>query len=400
MQASQLCQKTLKKTCPSMHVVRRQALQASVLAAMTGQHLTVTSIGRAIVSPAKEKHCIKRADRLLSNPHLQSERVAIYQALAQQIIGQQRQPLVLVDWSDCDPSRRHFLLRASTPVDGQSMTLYEEVHTVGSKEKPETHRLFLRRLNALLPEGCTPVIVTDAGFRTPWFRQVEALGWAWVGRVRNRTFIQDKCDSDWRPCKSTYAQASPRPKALGTVYMTRSNPIACQLVLVKAKPKGRVKLTCSGQRAIRHHSEKQAAREREPWLLATSLPVSSKQARKVVRIYATRMQIEEAFRGMKSQRYGLGFADNRTHDLERLQVLLLLATLAFFVLWLLGKAVELTQQHWHYQANTIRHRKVLSTFFVGLKVIDDPRVSLCLEDYERAFRCLSALIEGFKYENI
>ena len=38
---------------------------------------------------AREKHNIKRADRLLSNPHLQSEREAMYRVLAQRLVGQQ-----------------------------------------------------------------------------------------------------------------------------------------------------------------------------------------------------------------------------------------------------------------------------------------------------------------------
>lgn len=91
----------------------------------------------------------------------------IYLALAQRILGSQRYPIVLVDWSDIDHAKRHFLLRASIPLDGQCVTLYEEVHTVRSKEKRETHRLFIRRLSALLPPGFTPMMVTDAGFRTP-----------------------------------------------------------------------------------------------------------------------------------------------------------------------------------------------------------------------------------------
>ena len=213
------------------------------------------------------------------------------------------------------------------------MTLYEEIHTVHTKEKYTTHQLFLSQLKSLLPDGCSPVVVTDAGFRMPWFRQIEALGWDWVGQVRNRTFIRLDDDKDWHPCKSTYDKAKPRSKALGAALMTCSNPIACHLILVKAKPKGQMKLTCFGQRAMRHQSEKQAKREREPWLLATSLPNSSTHAKKVVNIYKTRMQIEEAFRAMKSHRYGLGFSDNLSKKIKRLDILLLLGLLAFFVLW-------------------------------------------------------------------
>ena len=65
---------------------------------------------------------------------------------------------------------------ASLAVNGRSVTVYEEVHTLASKDKRRTHRAFLEQLQALLPAGCRPIIVTDAGFRTPWFKQVEALG--------------------------------------------------------------------------------------------------------------------------------------------------------------------------------------------------------------------------------
>ncbi|MGH8657980.1 MAG: hypothetical protein ACREV4_05765 [Gammaproteobacteria bacterium] len=60
-----------------MHKLRRTALFVKVMAALHGEVLTVTHLGRSITSAAKEKHCIKRADRLLSNRRLQGERVGI-----------------------------------------------------------------------------------------------------------------------------------------------------------------------------------------------------------------------------------------------------------------------------------------------------------------------------------
>ena len=59
-------------------------------------------------------------------------------------------------------------------------------------------------------------------------------------------------------------------------------------------------------------------------------------------------------RDLKSSRFGLNLEYSGTRHWERLQVLLLLAALALYVLWLLGKAAELTEQHRHYQANTVR----------------------------------------------
>lgn len=64
-------------------------------------------------------------------------------------------------------------------------------------------------------------------------------------------------------------------------------------------------------------------------------------AKKVVKIYRSRMQIEESFRDVKSPRFGLSLTYHRTASVKRLQVLLLIATLALMVLWILGMAVIL-----------------------------------------------------------
>ena len=128
MQAKQVCHKLLNDTCPIMHQTRRTALAVSVMAALSGTRFTVTDLGRSIDSLVEQKYCIKRADRLLSNTHLHAERETIYAELVQQLIGNRKRPIIIVDWSDMDECKRHFLLRASLAVEGRSFTLYEEVH--------------------------------------------------------------------------------------------------------------------------------------------------------------------------------------------------------------------------------------------------------------------------------
>jgi hypothetical protein len=394
MQAGKVLDRLLRKICPDMHKLRRTALFVNVMAALHGAVLTVTHLGRSISSDAKEKHCIKRADRLLSNRRLQRERLEVYTALAGQLIGSTQRPVLLVDWSDMDECKRHFLLRASVPVEGRALTVYEEVHTLRTKEKPKTHQWFLQTLQKMLPPDCRPIVVSDAGFRTPWFKEVEALGWDWVGRIRNRHQVQLAGEAAWIPCKRLYDKATSTPRALGQACLTQNNPITCRLVLYKGKPKGRVHLNRLGQASRSSHNRKHAQTQREPWLLGTSLPEGFKHAEKVVKLYALRMKIEEAFRDVKSTRFGLSLELHRTYQVERLQILLLIATLALMVAWLMGKATELTGQHRHYQANTVRNRVVLSTIFVGLKVIDDPRLTLRLADLLAALRCLDQLIQN------
>lgn len=388
MQAKQVLHKIMTNTCPNMHKMRRNALEENVLAALTGQRLTVTDLGRSIKSNTSHKHGIKRADRLLSNPHLHNECIDIYHALSHQIIGAQKRPVVLVDWSDMDEYKQHFLVRAAFVAEGRSMTLYEEVHTIESKEKLTTHKHFLLQLKSMLPENCKPIIVTDAGFRTTWFKLVESMNWDWVGRVRNRHDMRWIQGGPWFDAKKCYLKATSTPTFLGNGILTRRHQHPCQFVSYQGKQQGRKHKNRLGDVAKNSKSRKHAAGQSEPWLLATSLPVSSKMAKKVVKIYRTRMQIEEGFRDVKSHRFGLSMTYHRTASVERLQVLLLIATLALMVLWLLGMAVTLLGKHYQFQANSVRHKKVLSIIFIGLQMVKQTRIRLSRDDISAAWEQL------------
>ena len=387
MHAEKVSHKILDNACAWMHAARRNALHVNVLSAIESRRLTVTGLGRGIDSEAREKHCIKRADRLIGNPHLFAEYRDVYLCFARLVVANAQRPVILIDWSDLDPYKRHYLLRASVAVDGRALTLYEEVHGLKSKEKPATHRAFIGRLKRLLPERSRPIVVTDAGFRTPWFRLIDTQGWDWVGRVRNRHMVRTHEDEAWFRSNELYETATATPKYLGNLQLTRKNPLSCNFVLYKGKPKGRSKMTCGGERARSYHSEQCSQREREPWLLVTSLPVTSKLAKKVVQLYSARMQIEEGFRDVKSIRFGFGFELNHSRSAERLQNLLLVAMVATFVLWLLGMVARQSGQHYQYQANTVKTRPVLSLNTIGLRVANDRRfqfsASLLLTAAER-----------------
>lgn len=165
MRASSILKTFLKEVTPLMHDRRRQALYAMLSSLLSGSDLTVTSLGRNIQSNTSEKHQIKRSMRLCSNPHLLRESTSIYQEVTKRLVGQQKRPIILVDWSDLDPRKRHYLLRAAIAVDGRSLTLYEKVYTLAEKDKPATHKSFMKKLKSMLPADCRAIIVSDAGFR-------------------------------------------------------------------------------------------------------------------------------------------------------------------------------------------------------------------------------------------
>jgi hypothetical protein len=71
----------------------------------------------------------------------------IYAALTK-VLVQTKQPLILVDWSNADDKKRHFILRANLALEGRSLNLLQEVQAVEDYNCPRVHQTFLLRLKA------------------------------------------------------------------------------------------------------------------------------------------------------------------------------------------------------------------------------------------------------------
>tara|TARA_R110001592_G_scaffold187611_2_gene432392 strand:- start:109 stop:627 length:519 start_codon:yes stop_codon:yes gene_type:complete len=154
-----------KKQCPNLHAKRLSSLMVATQSLLDKQQLSLTELGRNIAGSVAPKHNIKRIGRLLGNRQLHNERLDIYRWHVREKL-------------------RHLTLRASVSVQGRSVTLYERVYSYVEYNSPDSHDPFLKELASILPPGCCPLIVTDAGYRNPWFREVDKHGWFWLGRVR------------------------------------------------------------------------------------------------------------------------------------------------------------------------------------------------------------------------
>lgn len=392
MHATHLLDNDLYAHCQAIHKTRWAAVMAAVTGLIPGRKLSVTGLGRALRSAVYEKHNIKRADRLIGNPNLHQERPIIYRALAHRVIGRHRQPVILVDWSDLSADGHYVLLRASIAIGRCAFTLYEETHIQRDENSPRVHRRFLTTLKTILPARCYPIIVTDAGFRTPWFRAVQAMDWDFVGRVGGHMMISPQGKADWIRVEQVFNRARQRPRYLGFVDVVRKRPLPCYAYLVKKKKQGRIKKNKFGQRSAMKHSEKNAHRERTPWLLVTSLVGGAQLTKRVINIYKTRMQIEEAFRDIKNSRWGFSLDEARASATYRYDNLLLIGHLATFVVWVMGKVTEIKQQHRHYQANSIKTKNILSVFFLGGRVLQKHGATLRKHDYNKAMTALRQLI--------
>lgn len=253
-------------------------------------------------------------------------------------------------------------------------------------------------MKRLVPAGCTPTIITDGGFHNAWFREVAGLDWNYVGRIRAKSGKKVSYDEGrtWKNCKGICKKATSTPRYVGEVILCKSNPMKTQLYSYKGKKKGRTSLNTWKKKRCDSDSLEHAKANREPWLLATSHKGSAfLMAKRVIKKYQKRMQIEEGFRDLKSTRYGFSFENAYSKKRERIAILLLIAMLASFVAWLVGWVVEKQGLHYQFQANSIKQRRVLSLFYLGCRAIKK-KIDIPIQTLELAL-LTSRFSAGFLY---
>jgi hypothetical protein len=349
-----------------IHKSRLKALSEVVIAAIKSKELVLTKMGRAIEG-IQERSGIQKVNRLLGNPHLQSERKIISRAVSKLLTGNKKSPELIADWTKY-PNSQDAVLRVSFSAQGRAITLYEERHSIKKMGNKKVQLDFLKTLkNEILPSGSQPIIVTDAGFHNDWFRAVLKQGWDYIGRIRGLKLLSYP-GKGFKPCKNFFSLGTSKVKCLGKMIITKKNPLESNLYMVKKKLKGRKAFTKQGKVRRDKDSKAYSRAHREPWLLASSLE-GRYASKKVKRIYSDRMTIEEGIRDLKSSRYGLGLEESKTREKERRDILLLIGMLASLIAWIMGKTGEEMKLHYQFQSNSIKHRRVISLFYLGCQLI-------------------------------
>ncbi len=378
MRVSKIVARICSRCLPLVHAARWMAIAVVVDSIIHSGRLSLSAIGRATLGRARPKHNIKRVDRLLANAHLRAERWMFFEAVAVWLLGDTFRPVILVDWTKVADG--FHALVAAVPIGGRALPIYEEVHREARLGNHRVHVRFLRALSDILPRGCHPIIVTDAGFQGPFFREVRKLGWHFLGRLRGTGKVRFPSGGKPVTRRYLYSLATLVPQDLGHEFQlySWSQSLQARLVLVRGRRKpGPRRPRTATQAAL-------CAGGRDPWLLATSL--TDTMAEQIVNAYALRMKIEETFRDAKNHRFGWSLRHVRSDSAERLTILMLLASLAIIAVTMLGFEAERHRLHRGYQANTVKQR-VLSHFVLGLAVLRRGEHHPFLQ--RRAFRELS-----------
>lgn len=342
-----------------VHAARLAAVVKVVEGVIQGGRLSGATIGRNLSGTARPKHGIKCVDRLLGSSHFARDRLFIFTAIAHHLLRDCSRPTILVDWTEA--GGKHQALVAAVPVSGRALPIYLEVHGRKKVGNGAIEKRFLASLKAILPAGCRPVVVTDAGFKGPFFQAVLGLSWDFLGRIRGTTKAFTSTGAVVSK-DELYARANLVPAALGTFGLFIKQPIPCSLVLVRGGRKPGPKKPTPKRKQDREYRQGAI----DPWLLATSL--TDAEPAHVVGLYAKRMQIEETFRDAKNHRFGWSLGDVKLSSPKRVAALLVLASLAMVVVTLIGMAAEALGNHRAYQANTER-RRVLSFFVLAAAIL-------------------------------
>lgn len=365
MRANQILQSLFNKYLVFVHRIRLEAVFFAVEALLYGGRLSLTGIARSAVCRVVQKHTIKRIDRLLGNPHLHGELPLFFKALSRVILRTECRPVILIDWTNVD--KRFNALSAAIPFRGRALPIYWEVHPKGTHNNRRVLGRFLQNLQKRLPASCHPIVVTDGGFRNTWFERLRKMGWDWVGRLGNIRIREPGTDT-WKDIRKYYPRAKEKAEDLGLCAVAQTRPRKYRVILG-----ARWVRNVTRPKAPRHRGHQTAGarktikRSMQPWVLATSL--QDRSAQEISSIYSKRMSIEELYRDTKNYRFGWSFRAARARTAERYEVLLLIATLGMLCLIMIGLAGEQERRHLAYQNNTVRHRRVLSLFFLGKQML-------------------------------
>ncbi|MGE0207202.1 MAG: IS4 family transposase [Candidatus Babeliales bacterium] len=348
-----------------------KTLFCTVDALIKCRKLSIASLGRSLKRDCYVKHKIKTVDRLFGNKKLHINLTLFYKAMLKTIIGSNVNPIIIIDWSGLTPCGGYHFIRAAVPLGGRALPILEIPYELKDYTKAKVHMIFLKHLRNILPRDCKPIILTDAGFRNPWFKLVLSFGWDYIGRIRQNTTCRKLNNTDWVHVKELYKTANLRAKNLGRFYLAKGNSLETNLYVIKEKHKNRIKKNLAGKKIQCSSSLKHEKRESEPLLLASSLSSDKISSKQIVNIYQKRMQIEEGFRDLKNERSGFSLRQNRSMSLGRLSVALLIGAIAMLILWVLGIAAKNRKLHVHFQANTIKNKNVLSIFMIGWQVLEE-----------------------------
>ena len=316
---------------PVLHAKRIGSLASATLGVMQAASLAVAMIGHALAQARGlvTKHAVKQVDRLLSN-----DGIEVWDSFARwvpQQIGERRDILVAMDWTDFDRDGQATLVLSLVTGHGRAapllwLSVWKDELT---KQRNDFEDACLRRLAELVPAGCRVTMLADRGFGDQkLFAFLAALGFDYVIRFRGNIGVTD-AGGQTRPAAEWVGKGG-RARKLVDARVTAQGRQVGAVVCVHAK------------------------NMKEPWCLASS--ERDPTAATLINHYAKRWTIEPQFRDTKDLRFGMGLSATRIGEPMRRDRLLLISAFATALLTLLGAVGESLGMDRLLKSNTSKRR--------------------------------------------
>ena len=321
-----------------VHATRVLSLANGVVGVLHSAALGIHAIGRGLANALglNAKHAVKQVDRLLSNAG-----VTIWDWFSQWVlfvVADRKELLVALDWTDFDgDGQTTIALYAITAHGRATPLLWKTVKKSQLKKRRSEYELaVVDRLHEILPTDVDVMVLADRGFGDQeLFAYLNTLGWSYAIRFKQNITVTHEGRSlpaaEWVP-KSGHA------KMLGDVLITQDKTPLAAVVLKKQKGM------------------------KEAWCIATNR--ADLGAAKIVERYARRFTIEETFRDIKDNHFGMGLSATHIGSPERRDRLLFLAAIAQALLTMLGAAGEACGMDRMLKSNTVKTR-TMSLFNQG-----------------------------------
>lgn len=363
MHAHVIVQRFIETQLLAIHAARRRVLGAAVAALMQGHLLSLSRLARGLGGATGLKAALKRIDRLIGHARIEAEAQSVAAAIAARLKAQGGPLVIAIDWSAVGPGGAFVELRAcaTVPGKGRGITITQQVYPLAKLGNPKAERALLKALHGWIGVDVEVIVITDAGFRRAWFAQVERLGWGWIGRVRRGVHLgRTGARGLWcfTSAACWFKKANGKARREHDCRLTKKAAWPCDVVLVRRPRVKRESYRCPGHGSTAKASREAKISAREPWLLVHGARLRAYVPEQIVAFYANRMQIEENFRDNKSMGYGMGQDIGRSRSALRWQALLLIATLAAFLLWHIGQLAEAEGLHRRFKVTTRAAREL------------------------------------------
>jgi hypothetical protein len=301
--------------CSVLRLSQAKTLSELVGATLSVSRVSLAAIGRALTGPTVAKHRIKRTWRFVAN-----QRVVISDAMSglvhrlakryqklQRRGRRRRLPLLIAfDWTEI---RDFHTLMAAAVQAGRAVPLLWATYPewVLHKSQNNLEEGLLRLLRTLIPQEVEVILLADRGFgRTELARTCQELGFHYVIRIVPDVFV--RCNT-YQGQLRDYPVRKGMHRLLTNVAYRRDEPVRQHVAIAwkTGLPKKRD----------------------EPWFLMTDL---KRKVETLTTLYGKRMTIEELFRDDKNKRNGWSLRHTKITKADRLDRLLLILALAYWLL--------------------------------------------------------------------